>query len=83
MGPVKAFKFVNEEGNIERVITRINRDNDDPKKKKKYHIPETFYFKEARELFKSPEVDRDIEKIQGLIKWNKPEEDTLKEFLIT
>jgi hypothetical protein len=64
------------------VITKIERDNDDIKKKKKYHIPETFYFKEARALFKEPDVDRDIEKIKALIKWDKPEEEQLKDFLV-
>lgn len=63
IGPVKAFKYIQDEGTIENVLEKVERDNEDPRKKKKYHIPETFFFKEARELFKNPDVDRDIKKI--------------------
>lgn len=59
VGPVKAFKFMKEEGNIENIIARISRDEHDTKKKKKYNIPDTFYYKEARELFKNPDCEND------------------------
>lgn len=71
-----------EEGSIENVIDRVQKDNDDPKKKKKYHIPETFYFKESRELFKNPDVDDDLKKIEQSLKWRQPDEEALKEFLV-
>ena len=57
VGPVKAFSFIKEEGTIENVIARIMKSNDDPKKKKKYNIPDTFYYNEARVLFKNPSVE--------------------------
>lgn len=40
-------------------------------------------FKEARDLFKYPKVERDFTKLDSFIKWNKPEEDKLREFLVT
>ena len=82
VGPVKAFKFMHEEGMIENVLKRIEQYNDNPNKKTKYYIPDTFYYKEARELFRKPNVEEDMEKMQGLIKWNKPEEELLKDFLV-
>lgn len=39
-------------------------------------------FKESRELFKNPNVETDKAKIEALIKWNKPEEEALKDFLV-
>ena len=60
VGPVKAFKFIQDEDIIENVIKKIERYNDNPIKKKKYYIPDTFFYKEARELFKHPDVDRDV-----------------------
>ena len=84
VGPIKAFKYIQEEGGtIEGVLDRIQKDNEDPKKKKKYHIPDTFYYKEARELFINPDVEKDKSKIEPLIKWSKPVEEQLKEYLVT
>ena len=83
VGPVKAFKYISEEGGvIENVIKRIERENDDPKKKKKYTIPETFFYNEARELFKNPSAIIDKQELEAQLKWNKPEEEKLKEFLV-
>jgi 5'-3' exonuclease len=57
VGPVKAFKFLQEEGGtIENVIARIEKESNDPKKKSKYTIPDTFYYKEARKLFENPDA---------------------------
>ena len=82
VGPIKAFKYIEESGNIERVVSRIQRENENPYKHKKYHIPENFKFKEARELFKNPTVNKNYKEVESMIKWNKPDEDGLKEFLI-
>jgi flap endonuclease-1 len=82
IGPVKAFKFIKDCGNIENVLKKIDEDADDPKKKQKYIIPSEFKFKESRELFKSPEVITDKTTLEGLIKWTKPDEEALKAFLI-
>lgn len=39
-------------------------------------------YKEARELFIHPNVESDIIKLNELIKWDKPHEEGLKEFLV-
>jgi len=46
--------------------------------KKKYPIPENWLFKEARELFKAPEV-ASAENVE--LKWNDPDEEGLIKFL--
>ena len=68
---------------IEKVLKKIEQDNDDPKKKKKYHVPETFFYEKARELFIKPNVERDKAIIEPLMKWNKPEEEALRDYLVT
>ncbi|CDW80730.1 flap endonuclease 1-like [Stylonychia lemnae] len=83
VGPVKAYKYISEQGGvIENVLKKIEKENNYPWKKKKYHIPENFYYKEARELFKVPAAERDKKTIDGMLKWTKPDEEGLKEFLI-
>jgi flap endonuclease-1 len=82
VGPVKAFKYIEECGTIEKVIAKIERENDDPKKKKKYTIPETFYYREARELFLNPSALNEKSQVEPFIKWNKPDEQALKDFLV-
>jgi len=82
IGPVKAFKFMKDnEGTIENILKAVEENNNDEKKKKKYIVPKPFLYKESRLLFKEPDVISDKESLQGLLKWNKPEEDKLKEFL--
>ena len=83
VGPVKAFRYMQECGTIENVIKRIEKNNDDPSKKKKYYIPDTFFYKEARQLFHYPDVNKDVDQIRHLLKWDKAEEELLKEFLVT
>jgi flap endonuclease-1 len=39
-------------------------------------------FKEARELFIKPNVNRNLEELSDLIKWDKPDETSLKLFLV-
>lgn len=39
VGPVKAFKYIEQCKTIEKVLERIDRENEDPKKKTKYTIP--------------------------------------------
>ena len=83
VGPIKAFKYISHlGGKIENVIRKIERENDNPWKKKKYHIPENFFYKEARELFKAPDAIKERKKLEELIKWNKTDEEGMKEFLI-
>jgi flap endonuclease-1 len=42
MGPVTAFKMLKEAETIEGVIKKVIASNDDPKRKKKYVIPDKF-----------------------------------------
>lgn len=42
IGPVKAFNYILDFECIETVLEKIESDNDNPNKKKKFHIPETF-----------------------------------------
>lgn len=69
IGPITAYNYIDEYECIENVVRKIERDNDNPTKKKKYHIPESFNYKEARDLFKEPTVERDMSKIEPYIKW--------------
>lgn len=82
IGPVKAFKFIKDCKDIEGVLKKIEDDADDPKKKQKYVVPGEFRFKESRELFVKPEVINDKAELEALIKFNKPDEEGLKSFLI-
>jgi flap endonuclease-1 len=78
---VKAYKFVKEVGMIESVIDRIISD-EEKNNKKKYNIPENFFFKEARVLFKEPDAIYDKAVLDENVKWNKPDDEALKEFLV-
>ena len=82
IGPIKAYKYIEDYGCIENVLKRVEIENDNPNKKKKHHVPETFLFKEARDLFNNPNVDRNLDAIDELIKWNKPDDDSLRKFLV-
>ena len=50
IGRVRAYQLIQEHKTIENILEAIKRD------KKKYTIPEDWKYKEARELFKNPEV---------------------------
>lgn len=82
MGPVTAFKMLKENETIEGVIKRVIASNDDPKRKKKYIIPDKFLYKESRDLFLSPDVISDKDELEKLIVFDKPSEDELKDWLI-
>lgn len=69
--------------NIEAIIGKIEKENENPNKKKKYQVPENFRYEQSRELFKNPSAENDKAKLEAQIKWNKPDEDVLKEFLVT
>lgn len=80
VGPVKAFNFIKStDGTIEQVIDKIAQENQDPKKKTKYQVSENFMYKEARQMFKQP----DVLPAEGMkFTWEKPDEEVLKKFLI-
>ena len=40
IGPVRAFKMIEEHKNIETVLEKIQELNDDPKKKSRFVIPD-------------------------------------------
>ena len=82
IGPIKAFKYMEECKNIEAIIKKIEKENENPTKKKKYQVPENFHYVASRELFKAPSVENDKAALEAQIKWNKPDEEGLKEFLI-
>ena len=52
IGPIKAFKLIKEQKNIEGILEAIKKVNEDPDKKQKYIIPENFLYEESRQLFK-------------------------------
>jgi len=81
VGPVKAFNFIRDQRSIEKVIAKI-LDDQDNKKKRKYNIPDAFYYKEARALFNNPEINADKAAIQEQLKWNKPFEEDLINFMV-
>ena len=82
IGPVKAFKLIEDNRNIEAVLEKIKESNEDPKKKQKYIIPDNFLFEESRALFKEPDVLRNKAEIEAQLKWSRPDADALKAFLI-
>jgi flap endonuclease-1 len=82
MGPVTAFKMIKECGDIEGVLEKVNEINDDPAKKKKYSVPKEFLYKESRLMFTDPEVNNNKEELKTLIKFEKPYEEELRDFLI-
>ena len=82
VGPVKAFNLMKDHGNIEDVLATLKRLNDDPNKKQKYVIPEEFLYEESRDLFKAPDVITDKAEIEPLLKWETPDQEALRSYLI-
>ena len=82
VGPVKAFNLVKEHGKIEGVLETLKRHNDDPNKKQKYVIPEQFLFEESRYLFKGPDVITEKAEIEALLKWETPDQEALRSYLV-
>mmetsp|Transcript_13396 Transcript_13396/g.26698 ORF Transcript_13396/g.26698 Transcript_13396/m.26698 type:complete len:385 (-) Transcript_13396:204-1358(-) len=72
IGPVRALQLIRKHKCIERILEEL-----DPTK---YKIPQDFPYKEARELFKSPDVLKQSD-IPPL-KWRTPDEEGLMEFLV-
>ena len=57
IGPTRAFKYIQENKNIEKVLKVIERENAMANgKKPKFIVPTEFNFEEVRELFKTPRV---------------------------
>ena len=71
IGPVTALQLIREYKNIETILENI--------KDKKYVVPENFMYKEARQLFKEPEV---IDTNNLELKWSKPNDEGVIDFLV-
>nr|CAG8433563.1 11317_t:CDS:10 [Entrophospora candida] len=71
IGPHRAVELIKRYGNLEKIIENLDT--------KKYPIPEDWPYKEARELFKNPDV-KDPNEIE--IKWETPNVEGLVEFLV-
>jgi flap endonuclease-1 len=65
MGPVKALKYIKAHGTIEKVLEALEKENNEGKSKLKYIIPQgdSFLFEQARELFKNPDVLKEVPKV--------------------
>lgn len=82
IGPIKAYKFIKEHGNIEGVLKFCDTFNMNTKKKTKYsYTLKDFKFQEARKEFKKPQVLTQKE-LKQLIKFQTPNISELKTFLI-
>eukprot|EP00347_Sterkiella_histriomuscorum_P007749 403347702 len=83
IGAVKAYKFITEYRTIEKVLKAIDKEIFSSKgKKAKYIIPEDFPYQEARELFLHQDYKEQLQELQDQLKWNKPNDEEIKEFLI-
>lgn len=71
IGPHRALQLMKEYGSIEKILESLDL--------KKYNVPENWPYKEARELFRNPEV-LDPETVE--LKWEDPDEDGLIEYLV-
>ncbi|XP_041375881.1 flap endonuclease 1-like [Gigantopelta aegis] len=70
IGPKRAIELIKQHKTIDGVLQHID--------KKKYTIPENWMYKEARELFKSPDIKDPID-IE--LKWTDPDEENLVEYM--
>ncbi|CAL8070026.1 unnamed protein product [Orchesella dallaii] len=69
IGPKRALELMKSHRSIEKILDNID--------KNKYTVPEYFPYKQARELFKNPEVDKTVQ-----ISWNMPiDEDGLINYM--
>lgn len=83
VGPVNAYKLISEHKTLEKALEALKEENEArvaEGKEPKYTIPakEDFDYELARELFKAPEVTKDIQDLS----FGKPDEAGLREFLI-
>ena len=65
IGPIRAFKFIQEKSTIERVLKQIAMDSTDEKKRQRYMVPDDFLYVESRKLFKEPHVIADQAQLQA------------------
>jgi flap endonuclease-1 len=85
IGPKNALKLIKEYKSIDAIIEHLNLEEERKKKKDEAKsnpkkIPDNYPYREARELFKNPEVLKGEDVPQ--MKWTKPDEEGLVEFLV-
>jgi flap endonuclease-1 len=71
IGPGKVLHLIKRYGNIEKILKNLDEE--------RYTLPDNFNYKEARELFLRPDV-KEVDKSD--LKWTKPNEEDLIEFLV-
>ncbi|KAI9801694.1 MAG: Elongation of fatty acids protein 2 [Piccolia ochrophora] len=76
VGPNTALKMIREHGTLEKVVESINSDP-----KQRYTIPADWPFKDARDLFLSPDV-RPADDPLCDFKWEAPDVEGLVQFLV-
>ncbi|PWN41153.1 flap endonuclease 1 [Ceraceosorus guamensis] len=83
IGPKTALKLIKEHENLEGVMSHIEDETAEKQKdgkKSKYGVPEIWPYKEAREIFKHPDVHKGAELD---LNWEKPDVEGLVKFLCT
>ena len=71
IGPKRAIDLIKQHKTIEEILKHLDT--------KKYTIPDNWMYKEARELFKDPEV-KEADQIE--LKWSEPKEEELVDFMV-
>ncbi|KAF4126134.1 flap endonuclease-1 [Geosmithia morbida] len=77
VGPNTALKLIREHGSLEKVTEAMEKDA-----KKKYVVPDDWPYKDARDLFLSPDV-RAASDPECDFRWEKPDVEGLVSFLVT
>ncbi|KAJ1551712.1 Elongation of fatty acids protein 2, partial [Cladochytrium tenue] len=72
IGPTRAVALIKEHKNIEAILKSLDG--------KKYEIPEDWPYKEARELFRKPDVQEFAATEQ--LKWEEPDEEGIVAFMV-
>lgn len=70
MGPGTCFKMIKERGTIEKVLEYAKSSG--ASRKKPFVIPDPFLYKESRELFINPDVNRNSDELNALLNWTAP-----------
>lgn len=64
MGPGTCFKMMKDRGTIEKVLEFCKAGGN---RKKPFVIPDPFLYKESRELFINPDVNKNADEINALL----------------
>ena len=64
IGPTTAFRIIEENRDIESALSKINRMNSNPSRRRAFIVPDSFEYEEARKLFKEPRVCKDEEELK-------------------